>query len=111
MQIADGRDFMEYRQPVDWIVTNPPWSKIPPFLRHGMTLASDIVFLASVSHFMLRARLSAIHEAGFGLREALLLPHPPEWDSSGFQLAAVHIQKRYSGGLVTRRYNGMRIPL
>lgn len=102
-ELAQDRDFFDWQEPVDWIVTNPPWSKILPFLKHSMTLSPNVVFLCSISHVLLKARLTAIHDCGFGLREALLLPHPDEWQSSGFQLAAVHVQKGYRGGLTMVR--------
>jgi hypothetical protein len=99
-EITEGRDFFTCSKRVGWIVTNPPWSKMRQFLDHAMTLADDIVFLGALSAFLLRARLRAIDDAGFGLREALLLDHPPEpWPASGFQLAAVHIKRGYRGAL------------
>ncbi len=39
-----GRDFMDWQMPVDWIVTNPPWSSLREFLAHGMTVAGNVVF-------------------------------------------------------------------
>ena len=62
---------MAYSLPTDWIVTNPPWSKVFPFLRHAMTLADNVVFLAALSAFTLRARMRAIELAGFGLKAIL----------------------------------------
>ena len=53
-EVTEGRDFMAYSLPTDWIVTNPPWSKVFPFLRHAMTLADNVVFLAALSAFTLR---------------------------------------------------------
>jgi hypothetical protein len=65
-----------------------------------MTLSDDIVFLCSLQSLTLRVRLKAIQEAGFGLKEALLLQHPPKpWPVSGFQLVALHIQRSYKGPL------------
>jgi len=32
--IKRGRDFLQWRGRVDWIITNPPWSQIRVFLRH-----------------------------------------------------------------------------
>ena len=26
-ELAEGRDFLSYEKQVDWIITNPPWSK------------------------------------------------------------------------------------
>jgi hypothetical protein len=91
-EIEAGRDFFAFNERVDWIITNPPWSKMRRFLRHAMAISDHVVFLATLNHFQTTARFQDIATAGFGLREALLLDHPPPpWPRSGFQLAAVHI--------------------
>ncbi len=103
-EIAEGRDFFDVRSPAAWIVTNPPWSAIRPFLRHAMSLADDVVFVAPLTNFVTRARLRDGHGAGFGYREALLLDQPPApWPSSGFQLVAVHVQRGWAGPLTLTR--------
>ena len=65
-----------------------------------MVISDNIVFLSSLQSLTLRVRLKAIQDAGFGLREALLLQHPPKpWPVSGFQLVAMHVQRGYKGPL------------
>jgi hypothetical protein len=44
-EITDGRDFFEFWEPVDWIITNPPYSLMRQFLRHAFTISSNVVFL------------------------------------------------------------------
>lgn len=34
-EIAEGRDFLDWHQPVDWVMTNPPWSRLRDFSRHA----------------------------------------------------------------------------
>ena len=93
-EIAEGRNFLAYREPVDWIITNPPWSKFRPFLRHAMELAPNIVFLVTMTHCVTKARLRDIHAAGFGVAPPMMVDQPPApWPGSGFQLAAVLIQR------------------
>jgi hypothetical protein len=102
-EIEDGVDFLNPRHSLgsyDWIVTNPPWSKMRNFLLHSMRISENVVFVASMTHFVTKARLCDIRQSGFGLREALLVTQPPApWPSSGFQLAAVWLQRGYTGGL------------
>lgn len=91
---TEGRDFYSWHDPVDWIITNPPWSKLRPFLLHSMTLAPNVVFLCTITHVVTKARLRDIDRAGFGI--AVVLPvrqPPPPWPGSGFQLAAVLVQR------------------
>lgn len=97
-EITAGRDFFEWTEPVDWIITNPPWSKMRDFLRHGYKIADEIVYLATLTHFVTRARLREMKEAGFGLREFMYVDQPPPpWPSSGFQLAAVWLSRGWAG--------------
>ena len=41
----------DYNDKVDWIITNPPWSKIKEFMIHSMTIANEIVYLISINLF------------------------------------------------------------
>src|ERR1700735_2284509 len=40
-EIREGRDFLKWRKPVDWIITNPPWSAAVyrPIARHAYEIA------------------------------------------------------------------------
>ncbi len=96
-EIKRGRDFFEWDQPVDWIVTNPPWSQIRDFLCHAMEMADHVVFLFTINHLWTRARLRDIHNADFGIREIVLVDMPKTFPQSGFQLGAVHLQYGWKG--------------
>ena len=98
-EIDRGTDFFDYKDKVDWIVTNPPWSLARKFAQHGYGLAENIIFLINVGHFLgFRARMRDTREAGFGVKEVLLVDTPPSpWPQSGFQLGAVHFQKGWHG--------------
>jgi hypothetical protein len=76
-EITEGRDFYDWQEPVHWIISNPPWSKIRPFLRHAMSVADNVVFLVTLTHLDTRARDREIEAAGFGRKEALIVPNPP----------------------------------
>lgn len=96
-EISDGIDFMDWAKPVDWIITNPPWSKLRSFLQHSMAIADNIVFLAAYTHFTTKARINDIREAGFGMKTVLYVPTPKNWPHSGFQMAAVHLSRDWNG--------------
>jgi hypothetical protein len=98
-EITKGKDFMEYHDKVDWIITNPPWSKIRPFLQHSMELSEDIVFLTALAHLWFKARLRDINNAGFGIREIVLFDTPKNFPQGGFQIGAFHIKKNYMGDI------------
>lgn len=101
-EITRGSDFFAWTKRVDWIVSNPPWSKYREFARHAYEVADNVAFLATINHDLaLRARLRDMNEAGFGIREIILIPTPGKetgWSQSGFQLGVVWKQRGYTGG-------------
>lgn len=96
-EISEGRDFFEFHDKVDWIVINPPWSKMMGFLKHGMQVATNIVYLVTVNHLWTKARVREIRAAGFGIKEIMTCAHPSSFPSSGFQLAVIHLQLGWTG--------------
>lgn len=91
LALPDGRRY-------DWIVTNPPWSQFRPFLAKSMAVAENVVFLALLNAWFMRARVADMRAAGFGMVDVLMLPTPPKpWPQTGFQLAAVHVKHGFAG--------------
>jgi len=101
-EINEDKDFFDFNGKVDWIITNPPWSKIRKFLQHSMNLADNIVFLITINHLWTKARLRDIKEAGFGIKEIMMVDTPKEFPQMGFQLGAVHLQKGWNGDIKMR---------
>ena len=103
-EIAEGRDFLTADGRWDWIVTNPPWRDLGPFLEKAMACADNVVFLAWASAWWSKARQRKIEAAGFGMAEMLLCPTPPKpWPQSGFLLGAVWLRRGWHGGLTISR--------
>lgn len=96
-EVSEGSDFLEWSQPVDWVVTNPPWSIIRSFSLHAMALATNIVWVAPITNLATKARLRDLDHHGFGIAELAFLETPKGWPQSGFQLCAAHIKKGYRG--------------
>lgn len=99
-EISDGRDFFDWQEPVDWIVTNPPFSNLTQVYAHAFALADNCVFLIPVSkHFSSQPRLMLARAYG-GLRTIL---HVGAGRSIGFDIgfpfAAMHFQRGYHGPL------------
>lgn len=44
-EIAEGKDFYNWHEQVDWVVGNPPYSIFHEFLKHAFSIAHDVVFL------------------------------------------------------------------
>jgi hypothetical protein len=105
LEITRGKDFFDFHARASWIITNPPWSLARRFLQHAYEVAENIVFLITLNHVLsLRARIADMEEAKFGIKEVLLCRTPDKpWPQSGFQLAAVHFQKSYTGEITWGR--------
>ena len=102
-EITEGRDFLDWHEPVDWVMSNPPWSRLRDFSRHAMRIAPNIVWLAPLTNLTTKARLRDLDEAGFGIAELVLIDTPKGWPQSGFQLVAAWLRKGHSGGWSVRR--------
>lgn len=94
-EIKEGKDFFNYHNKVDWIITNPPWILFSHFLKHSVKLSDNIVFIASMHYIATKKRLRILKDNNFWLKEILLIDTPKEWGSWGFQLVAFHFQKDF----------------
>ena len=99
-EILEGRDFFEYSGKVDWIVTNPPYSKIRKFMQKAMDISNNIVFLTTINHLWLKARIRDIKRKNFGIKEIVIFDTPKSFPQSGFQIGAFHLQKDYKGDII-----------
>lgn len=98
-EIDEGRDFFDFHQKVDWIITNPPWSKMRAFLKHAMEIANNVCFLMTINHIWTKARLRDMKEAGFGIKEIVIFETPKEFPQLGFQMGMVYLCKGYVGDI------------
>jgi hypothetical protein len=97
-EISRGRDFFEWVEPVDEIITNPPWSQFRRFLDHALRLARRrVALVATVNHFWTRHRRELVRRAGFGIEAIIEFPAPPEWHATGFQLGMVVLTRGHAG--------------
>ena len=105
-EIEKGRDFFSWRERVDWIVGNPPYSVFSKWLGHSFTIAENIVYLIPLtrlfnSGFFLR-RLhdwgGIVHMRYYGDGGELGFP-------IGFAIGAIHFQRNYTGGMFTSFYD------
>ena len=47
-EINEGKDFFDYTDKVDWIISNPPYSLIRKFVLHSFKISDNIVYLIPV---------------------------------------------------------------
>ena len=48
-EIEDGRDFYDFNEQVDWIITNPTWSDLTNVMKHAFSVAENTVLLIPLS--------------------------------------------------------------
>jgi hypothetical protein len=102
-EIREGVDFMAWTEPVDWIVSNPPYSIFLDWLKHSMSLAPDIVYLIPLFKVWQSEKvMRAIQEWG-GLRETLIVGSGRKIGfPTGFSIGAVHFQRGWHGDMRVR---------
>lgn len=98
-EILEQKDFMNYSGKVDWIITNPPYSKMRKFMQKSMEVSNNIVFLTTINHLWLKARLRDIFENGFGIKEIVIFDTPKSFPQSGFQIGCFYLCKGYDGDI------------
>lgn len=96
-EISKGINFFEYKEKVNWIITNPPFSKITPFLIHSMQLANNIVFLINVPALFTIKRVREIHNNNYGIKKILYIKQADTYKHTGRQLAAVYLKRGHTG--------------
>lgn len=96
-EIDLGKDFFEYNEKVDWIVSNPPYSIFGEVLKHSMELADNIVYLIPLNK--LTSSFTRVKELStFGGIPYMYLLSPKACNFPfGFCTCAVWIKKGYTG--------------
>jgi hypothetical protein len=80
-EILQGKNFLDWTEPVGLIATNPPWSDIySEIAAHAFKLADVVVFLLKWQAPGTYARFRAFLDTGHQLREIILL----RWEDAGF---------------------------
>jgi hypothetical protein len=97
-EITEGRDFFEWTDPVDWTVSNPPYSKTRPWFKHSYTIAANLLYLVPLRNiFSGFGFVKEIHDFG-GIVEIRLYG---TGGSIGFPMGnavgAFHVQRGYKG--------------
>lgn len=97
-ELTEGRDFFEWQEPVDWIVTNPPFSNLTDVMSHAFKVSKHTVLLVPLSKIYSSApRLDLVRRVA-GIRTQLMLgPGRRIGFDIGFPFAAIHFERGYHG--------------
>ena len=97
-EIREGRDFFEWREPMNWIVSNPPYSNFRVFLNHSFTVADNIVYLVPVKNvFSAYGMLKEVKEYGGIAGIRLYGGGARVGFPMGNAIGAVHFKRGHSG--------------
>ena len=97
-EIAEGKDFFEYKTNVDWIIGNPPYSNFKEFLEHSFTIAQNVSYLVPTNKVFQRQIIMEMINKWGGLKSMIiygsgsLIGFP-----FGFSVGNFHFQKDYTG--------------
>ena len=96
-EIADGKNYYDFNESVDWIVTNPPYSDFNRFLEHSFALAENIVLLVPVAKiFKSMGTLNIIFSYG-GIVSLHVLPASKAGFPFGFPCGVYYLRRNYKG--------------
>ncbi len=96
-EITEGRNYYDYTDSVDWVVTNPPYSDYNRFLDHTFAIAENIVLLVPVAKmFKSMGTMKKIFEYG-GFVEIHTLPSSRAGFPFGFPSGVFYLKRGYSG--------------
>ena len=96
-EIDDGRDFFDYTEKVDWIVSNPPYSILDEVLEHSFEIADNVVYLVPLSKiFTSLRRIRGILAYG-NIKEIHILSAGKCGFPFGFPACAIWFQRGYGG--------------
>lgn len=96
-EIAEGRNFYDYKEQVDWIVTNPPYSDFDRFLDHSFMLAENVVLLVPIAKIMKSmGTIRKIYAYG-GIVSCYFLPASQAGFPFGFPCGVYYFKRDYKG--------------
>ena len=96
-EIEEGRNFFDYENNVDWIITNPPYSILDAFLTKAFEVASNIVFLLPLSKmFSSFGRINSVLNYG-NIVSIHLIPASKCGFPFGFPACAFYMKRGYEG--------------
>ena len=94
--------FETFTGKVNWIITNPPFSKMRLFLQLSFKCSNHVCFVMTINHVFTKARIRDMKENNFGLKEILYIDTPKEFPQMGFQFGIVHYERNYKGATMIK---------
>lgn len=97
-EIREGRDFFAWDRPVDWIVSNPPYSIFYEWFLHSIAIAENIVYLIPSNKIFQSYRYWQELKKWGWVKEIYIVGKGTDINLPvGFAVAAIHFAKGYAG--------------
>jgi hypothetical protein len=101
LEIKDGLDFFDFHEPVDWIITNPPYSVFDAFLTHSFEVAENVVLFCSLAKLFKSQKTDRIVQSYGGIKEIVQMGGGSTHGFPvGFPVGCIHYKRGYSDNLV-----------
>jgi hypothetical protein len=97
-EITEGKDFFDYDKHASWILTNPPYSIIDPFVLHCFKVADNVVLFIPLNKlYKSMSYINMVEEYG-GIAEVVVIgPGNSIGFDMGFIVGIVHYKRGYHG--------------
>lgn len=96
-EIDENKDFFDYQEHVDWIITNPPYSIYDEVMEHSFEIADNIVYLVPLSKVVSSlGRIKKIFDFG-GVPYIFIIGASRCGFPFGFPACAIYIKRNYDG--------------
>lgn len=97
-EIQEGINFFEYKQKVDWIIGNPPYSIFKDWMIHSYEVADNIVYLLPMFKVFNALGLCRIYKQNGQIKHVRIYDTGRDIDwARSRPIAAVYFQKNYKG--------------
>lgn len=99
-EITEGKDFLECKQKVDWIITNPPYSIYDFFLEKCFDVADNVVLLVPIAKAFKSLRIENLVDSFGGLKEIWLIGSGTKCGFAfGFPTGCLYYKRNYYGDI------------
>ena len=96
-EIEQGKDFFDFNEHVDWLISNPPYSKFTEVMKHSYGIADNIVYLIPLNKIVSSwGRVLDLVNYG-GVFAIWIMPASKCGFPFGFPACAVWIKRDYVG--------------
>ena len=97
-EITEGIDFLDWIKPVDWIITNPPYSIYDDILKHAFNIADNVVFFVPIAKAFKSNKIQGLVLEYGGLKEIVYMGSGAKHGFGfGFPVGCLYYKRGYIG--------------